>query len=83
MVVVTAEPVPSRLGSLAWGLGELDCIYHVSIPALYEAVRRAESDAGNSGKSEASAELQELIDHARLRDLSQLFEDLFGDVLAA
>jgi NgoMIV restriction enzyme len=78
-VVVTAEPVVSRIASLAWGLGELDCVYHVSLPSLYRAVLRAEDYLGRTEGS--SNELKSLIDEARLRDLSMLFDDLFGDVL--
>ena len=32
-VVVTAEPTPSRISSIALGTGEIDCVYHF---ALYE-----------------------------------------------
>jgi hypothetical protein len=84
IVVVTAEPFPSRLGSLAWGLGDLDCVYHVNLPALYQAVERAEQEIGRRRAAEtagSSEELKDLIEHARLKDLSQLFEDMFGDFL--
>ena len=83
IVVVTAEPFPSRLGSLAWGLGDLDCVYHVNVPALYQAVVRAEKECGRASAKTAgsSDELRDLIEHARLKDLSQLFEDLFAEVL--
>ncbi|MDZ4063435.1 MAG: NgoMIV family type II restriction endonuclease, partial [Coriobacteriia bacterium] len=33
IVVVTAEPTPSRLASIALGTGDMDCVYHF---ALYE-----------------------------------------------
>lgn len=36
IVVVTGEPLPSRLASLALGTGEIDCVYHF---ALYELVQ--------------------------------------------
>ena len=86
VAVVTLEPAPSRLGSLAWGLGDLDCVYHAALPALYKAVVKAESAIGARVSRQAgtpSEELKELIDNARLRDLSQLFDDLFGEVLGA
>jgi hypothetical protein len=35
---VTAEPLPSRISSLALGTGDLDCIYHVGLYELVEAV---------------------------------------------
>src|SRR5690242_17105219 len=62
IVVVTAEPVPSRLGSLAWGLGDLDCVYHLSLSALYDAVVAAEVETGRSDEGEK--ELRDLIEHA-------------------
>ena len=36
IVVVTAEPMPNRLASLALGTGDIDCVYHF---ALYELIR--------------------------------------------
>lgn len=83
IVVVTAEPFPSRLGSLAWGLGDLDCVYHVNLPALFAAVLTAEKELGGGVTRAAgsSGELRDLIEHARLKDLSQLFDDLFAEVL--
>ena len=78
-VVVTAEPLPSRLGSLAWGLGEIDCVYHVDLRSLVPAVRQAEEALSRSTSARASDELQELIEQARVRDLADLFDDLFND----
>ena len=80
-VVVTAEPLPSRLGSLAWGLGEIDCIYHVDLPGLFSAIRRAEDETPRARSRQPSDELRELIEQARIRDLSELFDDLFGQFL--
>lgn len=84
IVVVTAEPFPSRLGSFAWGLGDLDCVYHVNLPALYSAVLMAEDEIGRRRAAQtagSSDELRDLIEHARLKDLSQVFEDLFAEFL--
>lgn len=82
IVVVTAEPLPARLGSLAWGLGDLDCVYHANVSALYDAVVRAEAAGSDrvTRAAAASGELKDLIEHARLKDLSQLFDDLFSEV---
>jgi hypothetical protein len=38
IVAVTAEPLPSRLASIAMGTGELDCVYHLVLDELREAV---------------------------------------------
>ena len=83
IVVVTAEPLPARLGSLAWGLGDLDCVYHANVSALYDAVVRAEAAGSDhvTRAAAASGELKDLIEHARLKDLSQLFDDLFSEVI--
>lgn len=35
IVVVTGEPMPARIASLALGTGDIDCVYHF---ALYELV---------------------------------------------
>ena len=38
LVTVTAEPLPSRLASIARGTGEVDAVYHVALEALAAAV---------------------------------------------
>jgi hypothetical protein len=38
---VTAEPLPSRITSLALGTGDVDCIYHAALYELVEAVEAA------------------------------------------
>ncbi|MHA6511385.1 NgoMIV family type II restriction endonuclease [Tessaracoccus sp. Z1128] len=69
VVVVTGEPTPSRLASLALGTGDLDMVYHMALPELITAVE----DLGND---EASAMLETLINGKRLRDISDLPLDL-------
>ncbi len=84
IMVVTAEPSPSRLGSLAWGLGDLDCVYHVNLAALYHAFRQVEEEIGRRTVARdvgSSEELKDLIEHARVKDISQLFDDLFSEFL--
>ena len=39
-MAVTAEPLPTRLASLALGTGDLDCVYHFALPELREAVEK-------------------------------------------
>jgi len=69
IVVVTGEPLPSRLSSLALGTGDIDCMYHF---ALYELV-----NAVNETESEDSIEmLKALIEGKRLKDISDLPLDL-------
>lgn len=66
VVAVTAEPLPSRIGSIAYGTGDLDCVYHVALPELIEACR-AEDD---------EEEIIVLVEGRRLRDISDLPLDL-------
>jgi len=46
LVVVTAEPLPSRIVAIARGTSEIDAVYHVAYDALDQAVR----DVGNVGQ---------------------------------
>lgn len=69
IVVVTGEPTPSRLSSLALGTGDMDCIYHFALPELVRAVNEL-------GQSEAIALLNIMIEGKRLRDIADLPLDL-------
>ena len=66
VVVVTAEPTPSRLASIALGTGDIDCVYHF---ALYELQATVEAQ----GMSDAA---DMLADGKRLKDISDLPLDL-------
>lgn len=69
IVVVTAEPLPSRIASIALGTGEIDCVYHFALPELRKAVLALPTDD--------SAELIEtMVAGRRLRDISDLPLDL-------
>ena len=69
IVVVTAEPTPSRLASLALGTGDVDTVYHFALPELIDAVRLSQND-------EAQSMLDTLIAGKRLRDIADLPLDL-------
>lgn len=69
IMVVTGEPSPSRLASLALGTGDIDMVYHFALPELEEGVRR-------SGNDEAILTLRNLIGGRRLRDVADLPLDL-------
>jgi hypothetical protein len=69
IVVVTAEPTPSRLASIALGTGDIDCVYHF---ALYELQKTVES----LGKDDAADLLAVMVDGKRLKDISDLPLDL-------
>lgn len=72
IVVVTGEPLPSRLASLALGTGDLDCIYHFALYELLDAVK----EYGIHGREDIIETLQNLIDGKRLKDISDLPLDL-------
>ena len=69
IVVVTAEPMPNRLASLALGTGDIDCIYHF---ALYELIRAVKE----VGSEDAAETLETLVQGKRLKDISDLPLDL-------
>jgi hypothetical protein len=69
IVVVTAEPMPNRLASLALGTGDIDCVYHF---ALYELVRAVKE----VGSEDAVEILETLVQGKRLKDISDLPLDL-------
>lgn len=69
IVVVTAEPMPNRLASLALGTGDVDCVYHF---ALYELVRAVKE----AGSEDAAETLETLVRGKRLKDISDLPLDL-------
>jgi len=68
VAVVTAEPLPSRIASIALGTGDIDCVYHFALKELIEAVKDA-----NSGEFDM---LKTLLEGKRLRDISDLPLDL-------
>jgi len=69
IVIVTAEPYPQRIASLAFGTGDIDCVYHFALPELQAAVK----SAGNEAVSDMT---DILISGKRLRDISDLPFDL-------
>lgn len=69
IVVVTAEPMPNRLASLALGTGDIDCVYHF---ALYELIRAVKE----VGSEDANETLETLVQGKRLKDISDLPLDL-------
>ncbi len=67
IVVVTGEPLPARIASLAFGTGDIDCVYHFALRELIESAKESESDTDL---------LDTLIYGRRLRDISDLPFDL-------
>jgi hypothetical protein len=69
IVVVTGEPLPARIASLALGTGDIDCVYHFALYELMNAVKE-------NGSEDSLEMLQMLVDGKRLKDISDLPLDL-------
>ena len=69
IAAVTAEPLPTRIATLALGTGDLDCVYHFALNELEGAIK----DCGNIDQLDI---LRIMIDGRRLRDISDLPFDL-------
>ncbi len=69
VVVVTAEPTPSRLASIALGTGDIDCVYHFALYELQQTLRDLDM-------TDAQDLLAVMVDGKRLKDISDLPLDL-------
>lgn len=69
IVVVTAEPTPSRLASIALGTGDIDCVYHFALYELQATVQAL-------GLDDAADMLDIMVKGNRLKDISDLPLDL-------
>ncbi|HZU45310.1 MAG TPA: NgoMIV family type II restriction endonuclease [Terriglobales bacterium] len=67
IVVVTGEPLPSRLASIALGTGDIDCVYHFALPELIRAV---------VGMGDTEGFVSDMVEGKRLKDISDLPLDL-------
>lgn len=73
IAVVTAEPLPTRLASLASGTGDIDCVYHFALTELMEAVHAVENKRSRENQTSV---LDKLVNTSRLKDISDLPLDL-------
>lgn len=69
LVLVTAEPLPSRLISIARGTGEVDAVYHLLFDELTAVIPDAAAKAQR-------ADWEELVGQQRLLPYAQLAENL-------
>lgn len=69
IVVVTGEPLPARIASIALGTGDIDCVYHFALYELVETVKEI-------GAEDALEMLNILISGKRLKDISDMPLDL-------
>ena len=44
IVVVVGEPLPGRIASLAYGTGDIDCVYHFALRELMDAASDSDSE---------------------------------------
>jgi len=69
IVAVTAEPLPTRISTLALGTGDLDCVYHFALSELMETIQ------GIDNQDQLDM-LRVMVEGRRLRDISDLPFDL-------
>lgn len=69
IAVVTGEPSPGRIASIALGTGDVDCVYHFALPELVKTVKELRYE-------DADELLGTMIEGKRLRDISDLPLDL-------
>ena len=69
VVVVTGEPLPSRLASLALGTGDIDCVYHFALPELIASVDKLDSE-------DSARLVRMMVEGKRLKDIADLPLDL-------
>ena len=69
IMVVTAEPTPSRLASIALGTGDIDCVYHFALYELQATLRALDMQ-------DAEDLLAVMVNGKRLKDISDLPLDL-------
>jgi hypothetical protein len=74
LVLVTAEPLPTRLLSIARGTGEVDTVYHLLHDEIDMAVSVLCGDRGLYADQQAA--WREMVDQKRLRPYSALVDDL-------
>lgn len=69
IAVVTGEPLPSRLASIALGTGDLDCVYHFALHELMASVEEL-------GLEDPAQMVKIIVDGKRLKDIADLPLDL-------
>jgi len=69
VVVVTGEPLPSRIASLALGTGDIDCVYHFALHELRDGM-------SVPGCESYLDTLDMMIEGGRLKDIGDLPLDL-------
>ena len=69
VVVVTGEPTPGRIASIALGTGDVDCVYHFALTELQDTLSELDY-------ADAEELLAIMVTGKRLRDIADLPLDL-------
>ncbi|MEU1779726.1 NgoMIV family type II restriction endonuclease [Streptomyces abikoensis] len=69
---VTMELRPAMLALLGRGSGDLDCVYHLNLPALSDAIDEYCSGSARRARLEIRDKFRRLRDQRRLRDYDEL-----------
>jgi len=69
VMVVTGEPTPNRLASIALGTGDIDCVYHFALYELQATLKTLKME-------DAADLLAVMVNGKRLKDISDLPLDL-------
>ncbi|MBT2449369.1 type II site-specific deoxyribonuclease [Streptomyces sp. ISL-43] len=69
---VTMEPRPSMLNLLGRGSGDVDCLYHLDLPALSQAIDEYCSGTRRKDRLKMRDNFRRLCDQRRLRDYDEL-----------
>jgi hypothetical protein len=74
LMTVTAEPLPTRLASIARGTGEVDATYHIAFEAMVRSISRLKL-LGNLPPDQGDA-WDEVVGLGRVRPYSELAETI-------
>lgn len=69
IAIVTGEPFPQRIASLALGTGDIDCVYHFALRELIKTVEKINNES-------VTDIMETMVRGKRLRDISDLPFDL-------
>lgn len=69
---VTMEPRPYMLNLLGGGSGDVDCVYHLHLPALQAAIDEVYGNRTDKTSQRIVAGFQRLVEQRRVRDYDEL-----------
>lgn len=69
---VTMEPRPYMLNLLGGGSGDIDCVYHLDLPALTAAIDAVYGARTDKNSQRTRATFERLVEQRRVRDYDEL-----------